>query len=82
MHTIASIENKLTNELNPSFLSVKDESHKHASHGNFTGVSHVYIEISSEKFSNIPKVKQHQLIYKTLAEELANGLHAVRIGIV
>lgn len=37
------------------------------------------VVIVSSKFENMPLVKQHQLVYSILKEELANNVHALAI---
>lgn len=41
--------------------------------------NHYQITITSEKFSNLNKLKQHRLVMSALKEELKADLHAVQI---
>jgi len=80
MKIIETIKQKLINELSPSLLEIQDDSDEHANHypvelGN---VSHIKITIRSASFKGVSKLKQHQQIYKILAEEIPQ-IHAVQI---
>jgi len=87
--TIAeSIKNKLEHALQPSLLEVIDESHHHVGHvgSRAEGESHFRVKISSEKLKSLTKVKQHQNIYKILAEDMDNNnpkaIHALAIEVL
>ena len=80
MSIINTIKNKLNTELEPTKLEIIDNTDEHASHytvemGN---VSHIMIVIRSPKFKDLNKLKQHQLIYKILSDEIPQ-IHAVQI---
>ena len=78
------IEQKLS-VLNPHFLEVIDDSHKHLGHsGNPNGIgnSHFAIKIAAEKLDSMSKVTQHREINNLLSEEFSNGLHALSIKII
>ncbi|MDA9163707.1 BolA family transcriptional regulator [Rickettsiaceae bacterium] len=79
-----AIEQKLS-VLNPHFLEVIDESDKHLGHsGNPSGAgdTHFIVKIAAEKLNSMNKIVQHRTINNLLAEEFANGLHALSIKIV
>lgn len=73
----------LTRELAPSHIELHDESAKHAGHSGARpgGETHYRLTISSPLFMGKSKVAQHQMIYALLADELANGLHALAIEV-
>ena len=73
----AIIESKLTAQLAPIFLSVENESHMHNVAKN--SQTHFKLIIASEAFAGINKVKQHQLVYQILADELAGSVHALAL---
>lgn len=81
MYDIDSIKHKLIKELPDSSVSVIDESHKHIGHigYNNTKPSHIRIDIISKIFIGLNSVKCHQMIYRTLQEEISHGLHAISI---
>jgi BolA protein len=71
----------LQENLKPTHLDVRDDSHKHAGHAGAQpgGETHYAVAVQAECFRGLSKVQRHQMIYKLLAEELANGLHALAI---
>ena len=73
----------LMQELHPSHLEVIDESHKHAGHAGARpeGETHFRIVITSDALKVMSRVQAHQAIYKSLAAELQQGLHALAIEI-
>jgi len=73
------IEDKLEKAFNPLELKVIDESEKHRGHGGYRegGESHFHVEIVSENFTGLNRVKCQQLVYKALAEEMQDGIHAL-----
>lgn len=71
------IEAKLINELQPSYLSVENESNRHnVPPGSET---HFKIIIVSDKFNGERLLKRHQMVYKVLADELATKVHAIAL---
>lgn len=72
-----TIELKLTNQLAPTYLSVINESHMHNVAKN--SQTHFKCIIVSESFVGLNKVKQHQMVYQILAEELAGSVHALAL---
>jgi BolA protein len=77
------IEIKLIEALAPKELNIIDESHLHAGHpGARSGASHFAIEISSDAFEGINKVKQHQKIYAAVGDMIPTEIHALRIVIL
>ena len=75
------IQTKLTKELNPSSLVITDESYKHKGHSGYReGLeTHFHVKIIADKFSDMPKVQRHRLIYKILKQELREQIHALAI---
>lgn len=80
------IYQKLTKELNPEFLQIKNKSYLHAGHteiaGNVSKETHFAVEISAKSLANLTKIKAHQKINKILLEEFSNGLHALEIKVI
>lgn len=73
-----SIAKKLGEALTPSFISIKNDSHKHAGHsGNPTGAAdaetHFTVEVISTAFEGKNAVQRHRMIYQLLSEELDAG---------
>lgn len=80
----ASIENKLTAALAPVSLKVIDESHHHAGHGHpgdrrHGKESHFRVEVVSAAFEGKSRIERHRMVNALLAQELAEGLHALAV---
>jgi BolA family transcriptional regulator, general stress-responsive regulator len=76
-----SIERKLTAALTPIRLDVCDESHRHAGHMGYdpNRETHFFIEIVSPAFQGKSRLERHRMVNTLLAEELANGVHALSL---
>ncbi|WP_163558143.1 BolA/IbaG family iron-sulfur metabolism protein [Halomonas sp. NO4] len=72
----ASIEEKLQ-ALEPTFLTVENESHRHAVPPN--SETHFKVTLVSERFEGLMPVKRHQRIYALLADELSGPVHALAL---
>ncbi len=71
-----SIESKIKSEFEPVVFQLENESHRHS--GPATE-SHFKLTLVAERFSELNRVKRHQAVYNTLAEELAGGVHALAL---
>lgn len=71
------------NVLSPSKLEVINQSHLHQGHAgwNDSGETHFLIKISSPYFANKSKIDCHKMIYKLLAVEMKEKIHALAIEI-
>jgi stress-induced morphogen len=65
--------------LNPSFIDISDDSHRHLEHiENPTGgLTHATITIVSEQFDGLTSIQRHRLIHASLKDALAGALHAL-----
>jgi len=73
-----TIEAKLRDGLAPAHLQVINESHMHSvPPGSET---HFKVVVVSDRFSGMPRVRRHQAVNGLLAEELAEGLHALSLS--
>jgi len=72
---------KLAAGLDPIRLEVEDESHLHAGHSGARegGQTHYRIEIASARFSGKGRVERHRMVYALLADEIAQGVHALAL---
>ncbi|ENM5785252.1 BolA family transcriptional regulator [Vibrio metoecus] len=71
------IEMKLRSELQPDFFKVINESDMHnVPRGS---ESHFKVTIVSDRFNGMRPVARHRLVNQTLADELANHIHALAI---
>ena len=71
-----TINEKLSEALQPSFLEVVNESHMH---GGPATESHFNITAVSSAFADLNLVKRHQAVYKLLQPELDAGVHALAL---
>ncbi|MCO4320342.1 BolA family protein [Aliidiomarina quisquiliarum] len=70
-----NIENKLTATFAPDFLQVEDESYMHASGKG--AESHFKVVVVSTHFEGQRLLARHRAINEALADEFAQGLHAL-----
>jgi len=71
----------LETSLNPTEISITDESHLHAGHaGAKSGKGHFNLVIKSEKFAGILPLKRHQLVYESLGDMMQTDIHALKIS--
>lgn len=71
------IESKLLSAFSPLHLDVLNESYMHSvPPGSET---HFKVTLVADTFVGLRAVKRHQLVYQILADELANGVHALAI---
>src|ERR1700730_14204981 len=77
----ARIERKLTQAFSPVALEIRDDSHLHAGHAgqNPLGESHFSIHIVSPVFAGMSAVARHREIYRVLADELRERVHALSL---
>lgn len=65
--------------LNPTVLSIHDDSHLHKNHVGAKGGGHFSIYIVSQNFENKTAVQRHQMIYDALGNLMNTEIHAVSI---
>jgi BolA protein len=72
---------KLKTALQADFIEVLDVSHEHAGHGGWRegGETHFKLTITSPQFAGKSRVQQHRMVNSLLADELANGIHALEM---
>lgn len=80
-----SMTAKLESALAPASLEVIDESHQHAGHmlhpGGVEprGETHFRVKVESPAFAGKSRIERHRMINALLAQELAEGVHALAI---
>ena len=81
MSVADTIHIKLTERLSPIRLEIVDESYRHAGHegARAEGETHFSVTIVSAAFAGESRVARQRLVYQTLAEELATGVHALSL---
>jgi BolA protein len=77
----ARIERKLKQAFSPVALEIRDDSHLHAGHAgeNPLGESHFSIRIVSPVFAGMSAVARQREIYRLLADELRERVHALSL---
>ena len=78
-NTVEKLENCLRMALNPSLLTIQDDSALHAGHAGNTGGGHFSIVIVSDAFTGIPLIKRHKLVYEATADLMKTEIHALSI---
>lgn len=78
------IKTQLDAYFQPTLLEVIDESDAHHGHAGWRegGGTHIAVKIAASELSGLNRVAAHRAIYNALGQELADGLHALRITIV
>ena len=84
MSVADTICRKLAERFAPSRLDIVDESHRHAGHSGARpgGETHFSVALVSPVFSGMGRVARQRLVYETLADELAGGVHALSLTTV
>jgi len=77
---VARIEARLRSALEPTELNVIDDSHLHAGHaGAAGGHGHFTVQLVSERFSGLPVVRRHRLVYEAVGDMMVTDIHALSI---
>jgi BolA protein len=83
MSIAARIRTKLTEALTPALLDLVDESAHHAGHAAMKGLpsgeTHFRLTIVAGAFRGMPRLQRQRLVYRVLAEEMADGIHALAV---
>jgi BolA protein len=76
-----TIRDKLMARFAPERLEILDESHRHAGHAGARpgGETHFTVTIVAAAFAGLNRVARQRLVYQTLADELATGVHALSL---
>ncbi|MGB7431550.1 MAG: BolA family protein [Ahrensia sp.] len=79
------MRDKLTNAFQPERLEVINESHLHAGHQggavDGSGETHFRVRIISAAFEGKMRLARHRAVNDAVADELANGVHALAIEV-
>ncbi len=75
------IATRLTEGLSPTRLEIVDESDRHKGHAGARdgGETHYRVHIVSEAFAGKGRVERHRIVYALLADEFADGVHALAL---
>ncbi|KIW61777.1 hypothetical protein PV05_01859 [Exophiala xenobiotica] len=80
-----TIRRKVTEALNPTLLSIRNDSHLHSHHkamaGSTSKETHFYVEITSPSFQSKPQPARHRMVYALLKDEMEQqgGIHALQL---
>lgn len=77
MNMQETIERKIRARLDPVFLEVENESHRHSVPPG--SESHFKVTVVSPVFVDKQLIARHRLLNETLAEELAGAIHALSL---
>ena len=67
--------------LRPVTLEIIDESHKHVGHAGATdGRGHFRVTIVAEKFTGLPPIQRHRLVYEAVGDLMHTDIHALSIN--
>ena len=83
--TASAMEHSLRAALHPTALEVVDESKLHEGHAGANGTgfgTHFRVRVASPLFTDLPRVRQHRLVYDALQEFIDRGAHAIAIEIL
>ncbi len=69
------LEQQLSKEYSPTYLSVEDESGNH--HVPLGAQTHFKIIIVSSRFNGLTRIARHRLVNELLKDEFEQGLHAL-----
>jgi BolA protein len=81
------MEQKLSTAFAPQVLNVIDESHKHVGHAGHAGgahhggETHFRVEMVSAAFAGKSRIERHRSVNATLADEFADGVHALSLDV-
>jgi BolA family transcriptional regulator, general stress-responsive regulator len=81
MSVADTIRRKLTERFAPTRVEIEDQSHLHSGHEGARpgGETHFAVTIVSAAFTGQSRVARQRLVYETLAQELAAGVHALSL---
>ena len=77
----AEIERRLRTALEPTHLSLTDDSEKHRDHGGYNpaGESHFSLAIETPRFVGMNRVQRQRAVYAALGELMDERVHALSI---
>ena len=77
----AEIERRLKAALEPTHLSLTDDSERHRGHGGYNpaGESHFSLVIESARFAGMARVQRQRAVYAALGELMDGRVHALSI---
>ena len=86
MSVADTIRRKLSERFAPTRLDIVDDSARHVGHAGHPGgagqggETHFSVTLVAAEFAGMGRVARQRLVYQTLAEELAGGVHALSLS--
>ena len=77
--TAEEIERRLREQLAPTHLEVRDDSHLHAGHAGAREGRHFSVRVTSARFAGLTRVARHRLVYHALGPLAPQGVHALAL---
>ena len=80
-----AMQQRLSEKLSPTQVTVVDESAAHAGHAGANGTgfgTHFRVRIASPLLTGKGRVAQHRLVYDALQEFIDQGVHAIAIEVL
>ena len=77
-----SIHDRISASLSPVSLEIVNESHLHAGHQESfdgSGETHLRIRVVADAFEGMSRIDRHRQLNALVADEIAQGLHAIAI---
>jgi BolA protein len=74
------LEARLRSALDPTSLTVRDDSAAHAGHAGAREGAHFAVHIVSGRFAGLPMLQRHRLVYDAAAPLMAGRIHALQIS--
>lgn len=77
------IRDKLTQAFSPKVLDITDDSAKHAGHAGARpgGETHFTVTMVSNSFAGQSRLERQRAVYRVLADELAERVHALALNL-
>ena len=76
----AHLEQKIKTAFSPLYLSIVDETGKHAGHsGAIAGKGHFIVHVVSQTFEGVLLLDRNRMIFDLLKEEMATSIHALSL---
>jgi BolA protein len=80
---VALIRERLAAAFTPGEIEVLDESHLHKGHvGARDGKGHFRVKIVSNRFTGLPPLQRHRLVYDAVADLMRSDIHALAVSAI
>lgn len=65
--------------LQPQYLAIEDESHRHAGHAGNNGGAHFKVMVCSAQFTGKTRLERQRMVYKAVAHLMPHPIHALAL---